>query len=283
MKNIYEDAETDLEVLTMARRAGNKLVAWLEKNKYLSFKEIPDIREMYLPQAKKNAFVIYGETIGIRDITDLYIFFNLVDASKTYSHRYSATTAADMEGNIFKVVNLTLVMNNPDGPIGNLTFTIDWDSVIHEFVHVIDYQRGYIKTKIKQSKSGKDYRNDSTNNPRKYFNSDIEFNAYYTQGLSKIIAKFYNFSNPSTSLLSNYSSKDEYIKMMQEHFNHMSYPIFKKNYSRLFDHTWFGFLSPRNRKRFNKRFYKLYVYISEKWPNMKAIEALVKENNEDKS
>jgi hypothetical protein len=55
---------------------------------------------------------------------------------------------------------------------------------------------------------------------------------------------------------------------------------FQREFLPKFDSNWLRMLTPDTKRRFVKRFYQLYLFVKQQWPNMAAIEDMAAENAE---
>jgi hypothetical protein len=115
--------------------------------------------------------------------------------------------------------------------------------LVHEITHYYDRSRQTTPTKGSALGvvPGVAYDRD---NPATYFNSPIEFNAYFQQGLHKLMHWHGKLVDKSPALV--------------------SFDAFKKHYMGEFDKNFVGMLNDENKQRFERRLYKLWNFLKEK-------------------
>lgn len=115
------------------------------------------------------------------------------------------------------------------------------DSFIHEFIHYLDRKR--------RKDMGKHmFTKDITSSRDSYYNDPSEFNAYMQMTLAKIIKDIYN--------------DDHYVWLISDKLK--KYSDFKSWIIEMFDSEFVLNLSDKNKKKFDKRLYNLYIEFTKR-------------------
>ena len=109
--------------------------------------------------------------------------------------------------------------------------------------------------------------------PNQYFNSPIEFNGFYTQGLDNVLHQLVHQTQESPYRQEQF--RDTVLRDRESFWNNM-----RAN----FNVDWLYYLNPLYRRKLAKRIAKLYMLIRTEWPNMEVIRDIEAENKrlEDK-
>ena len=259
--DLLETPEKDLERLSYARKEIEKFTKWLyENNKNTPLKDMDMIHA--IDNKGKDLWLIKASKIGMA-FQNLYIGIGW----KPHAVSNSAfTTTGEIGGS--RVIMLVIMMkDNPKNEV-NLYYKLDFSHLIHEFVHVIDYRRGYINHRDNLIKTGKD--KDIGDDRNQYYNSPIEFNGYYQQGVYEIMNK-----------LTIKAMNPQYRELNPNGFKDISYKSFKRLNDMWFDPKWLAALTSENKRRFDRRFYKFYDLVKKKWPDMEYIQHIIMQEEEN--
>jgi hypothetical protein len=250
---LFETPEIDLRKLRYAQRASHKFSQWL----YQANAKTP-LKDMGLFNVRTakgdELWLLRATEVGI-PYQDLYIGLGWNPKSTSDAYVTTATMAGRQ--------HMLLVMMLKDDPRDqiDLGYKLDWAQFTHEFTHVMDYRRGYTQHKANVAKSGKPPVADRA----AYYNSPIEFNGYYQQGLHTIIYKL--------ALLA-------MAKKPPDRFKTISYSQFRRVYDIWFESAWLHSLNTVYQRKFTRRFYKFYRLVQTTWPDMEAIQDIAKQDEE---
>lgn len=110
------------------------------------------------------------------------------------------------------------------------------DSFIHEFIHYLDRSR-------RKDMGQRMFTKDITSSQTSYYNDPSEFNAYIQMTLARIIKDIY--------------SDDHYVWLLSDKLK--KYSEFKSWIIEMFDSEFISNLTDKNKKKFDKRLYNLYL------------------------
>ncbi len=253
--DLFETAEKDLERLHYARSQIDKFARWLhDANEKTPLNKIGMMElRLHTPNGITDVWVKKASDIGMA-YQDLYIGIGYKKASKTTA--FVTTGRMDNKPITFLIM---LVKEDPSEKI-DIYFSLNYSEMVHEFIHVMDYRRGYDKHRNNLIRQGILPKKDINS----YYNSPIEFNAYYQQGIYEIMNKL------TIKAISN-------KEINSNSFNNISYQSFKRLYDMWFNSSWMTTLTPENKKKFDRRFYKFYELVKNKWPDMNYIQDVIME------
>lgn len=270
--SIFEDAEKDLEKVRYAQRAVGKI--W----RYLSDKT----ETTPLGKAGFDHFTTGKDEIWLFPVTAAGLPYQNVkfavgwrttfDNDKQKRTRAYVTDGRDSNGPFILLV--VLLDHNPENDT-DIAWKLDFSDLVHEFIHVMDYRRGYLTHKANlvraQHRQGKKWRGYHSTTEQ-YFNSAIEFNAYYQQGLAQIL---------NALVIACYKQKQ--LRTYAHAYRVQvlsSFRWFQREFLPKFDSNWLRMLSSDTKRRFVKRLYQLFLFVRAHWPDMTAIEDMMAENAE---
>jgi hypothetical protein len=249
--DIFETPENDLAKVRYAQRAGQTFSQWLDKANART--PLKDMGLLHVNTAKGDElWLVKATDVGLL-YQDLYLGFGWRPETKTDAY----VTTATIDGRRY-ILLIMMLHENPRDQI-NLGYKLDWAQFTHEFTHVMDYRRGYMNHKANMDKSNKPPNKDRM----RYYNSPVEFNGYYQQGLHEILY--------ALTILA-MSKKDP------DRFKTVSYQQFRTIYNIWFERPWLSNLNPIYKRKFNRRFYKFYRLVQTTFPDMEAINDIIKQN-----
>lgn len=253
---IFEDAAVDLASSRQAQVLVNAFMRWImdkTENETLS-----DWGLMRIGQSEKGKFYYVSATmIGMKGYPDLNFGFERSNARGGYLSRiqYGDTIRCYAVVKVpFDALNVTDVAYKMS--------TAQWSTLVHEVTHYLD-----IKRIGKESETIQGVKNTGPSTAQKYYNDPLEKNAFFQQGLANIITRLARAAR---------SRKD--VPSFVTDFN-----VFKKQFSDEFthgDHRYLDQLSPENRRKFDKRLYKIFDLVSKKWPNIPEVQVTNADNEE---
>jgi hypothetical protein len=188
---------------------------------------------------------------------NLYIIIGFSDQRKT-SKAYVSTS--NLRGE--QVIVLVILMDRDPSDDVDIVYRFNWGTLVHEFIHVMDYRRGYLRHKARQEQRGRP--NPLDNVDQKYYNTAIEFNAFYQQGLHAILTQL---------------SREDWLESVAKRsaMQQASFTTFQTEFLKYFDSHWLRILNPEMKRRFVKRFYQFYMLVKTQWPDMDAVQEIASE------
>lgn len=127
----------------------------------------------------------------------------------------------------------------------DMMYKIEWSNLIHELTHYQDRKRSQTFQKAARGTG------------TEYYNSPMEFNAYFQQGLYSMLGELGHFPK---------ASKPDAIAARVATF-----PAFLKSYEIEFDSDWRYHMLPDTRRRFLRRLYNLWTAIKDGWPDTAGV------------
>lgn len=265
---ITEGPENDFEQVREAQRLMNTFMQFLtHHNENTPLRDIPGVRETFFRNKNGDTipcYVVSAMMTGAARIggpnRDLYFGFAWNPDPDSEIHRDSeAFLSRGMNGNV-RTYYAMFKMDSDPGDQTELSWGLNWDNLLHELVHYLDYKRGVER----DGKPSPDRENKFLNRRSiaDYFNDSLELNAYYQMALKEIfrqITQAARFANEK-------DGQDFYRETLS------NFEGFKKRFMIEFRYDWLKHLTPENKKRFAKRFYKLFALVRDKWPNIKAVQ-----------
>ncbi len=276
---LFETAEQDLQTLRVAQRAAGLFAQWLgDHNEDTPLRDCKPFRER--DSRSGVLWLLPATEIGL---TDAYLYLGLtqktpgddngggfVNYSVTGEHRYLEEPERTAKTPVYLV--MTLAEDPSDAT--DIAYKINWSAFTHEYTHVLDYRRGFLRHKENVNKHRFNAKKivriqpKAKDDPDFYYNNPTEFNAYYMQGLHTIL---YQLTMP----LHTKADPEQF-----RHTNLSSFAVFSAHYLMWFDLTWLKHLTPRNRRKFDRRFAKLYMLVRQSWPDLAAIRDIQTQNAE---
>lgn len=205
---IFEGQE-DFRYQAEAKELAHSIGRWVAENNA----ETP-IKDLFYKRALPQGTVGYIKNVGAMGI-DGYddLNFGFVDGGGTEA--YMATGTDEGRRVYFVFVRVPDVGDKVD-----VMYSMRWEHLIHEFTHYIDRKRSQTSKKS-PNKSAEDY-----------YNSPMEFNAYFHQGLYKLSLAF--------------------RKGVPE------FPEFLRQAQIEFDGNWRDHMTPETRRRFLRRLHGVW-------------------------
>lgn len=263
--DLFETPERDLSTLRYAERAVSKLGDYLRrKNEDVPLKDC-GFRRMQTGPDDIWLFPVTDAGLPHRDVW-FGVGWQPGGHDANFKTQAYATTGRNAEGDRLSYL-IMLLADNPENDT-DVVFKFRWQSLIHEMIHILDYRRGLLRHKdnVVRAASIRGERPKKPD-PSTYYNSPIEFNAYYQQGMYGIL----NMLSRS-DILDNAS-----YQLAFRRDNLLSFDRFQGIFMHEFDWQWVDHWTPATRRRFLRRFYKLYELVRDQWPNMIAINDVVAE------
>jgi hypothetical protein len=262
--DLFETAETDLWTQRYAQRAVTKIGAYLsKKNEHVPLK---DCGFLHTSGSTDDIWMFPVTDAGLPH-RDLWFGVGWRRNGDRQTRAF-ASTGRNSTGR-FRIL-VMLLDHDPSNDV-DVTFMFKWDHLIHEMTHILDYQRGLLNHKDNVVRAAS-IRGETPRKPAldEYYNSPAEYNAYYQQGLYSILNTL-NRDDIRGSEVFQYAFKRDTLD---------SFANFRSNFMHEFDDTWMHYLTPANKRRFTRRFYKLYQLVRQEWPNMEAIRDMEAERQE---
>lgn len=266
-QHLFEDPEKDLKTVRYAQRAVGKILRFLtDKTENTPLK---DCGFDHVTASKDELWMFPVTDAGLPHQNVRFAVGWRMAADTKRKTKAFVVTAQDGPKQFILLV--ALLDHNPENDT-DIAYKLDFSDVVHEFIHVLDYRRGYLthKDNIKRAERLSGTKREPTQ--EQYFNSPIEFNGYYQQGLSKVlnslvIASYKLKQSPTYA----YAYRVQTLK---------SFNAFLREHRYSFNDSWMHMLTPENKKRFMRRFYRLYELVRDRWPNMEAIRDMAAESEE---
>jgi hypothetical protein len=274
-RHLFEDAEKDLKTVRYAQRAVSKIWRFLtDKTENTPLK---DAGFFHTETGKDEIWMFPATDAGLphRDL-EIAVGWRRVAATtdKEKNQQTSAYVTTGRDGTRSFVLLVLLLDHDPSDDT-DIAWKLDFSEIVHEFVHVLDYRRGYLKHREnihrQQLRQGAKFKGYGMKRSRaKYFNSPIEFNAYYQQGVSALLNELVIATD---KLKDTPSYAHAYRASVLA-----SYAAFQREFHYCFDNTWLRSLNAKTKHRFVKRLYQLFVFVRQNWPDMDAIKDMTAEN-----
>ena len=236
--HLFEDAEKDITFLRQAEMVATKFFRWLAvagENQ-----TVEDIMQ----SKRDRGGVIYFVTaarIGLpKEFDDLSLGIGKQPTGVKGVARLSRTITTYADETVRTKYQAVLFLAQDPGKITDIGYklsSVNREHFVHEIIHYLDRKRHRGKVSSANSKK-----------PGKYYNSDTEFNSYFQQGAHNILKN-----------LLVYKTLDGKCD---------SFDTFRSNVLVDFDEHFRQFMSKRTRARFNRRLYKLWDWIREKYPQV---------------
>lgn len=212
VSGLLEDADTDQKYQMEAQHIAKEIGMWLSKaNESTPLKDIAQV-------FKRLDDTIYAVNAGVagEQYKDLYIGFMQSQRNEGYM-AISNTPIREY----FIVLSTT----SDPAEMVDAIYGVKWPVLIHEIVHYLDRKRS-------NTTPSKTY-----DGAEEYYNSPMEYNAYFQQGLYKILNAVERNPNVLEGL-----RVEEFIEKFRGDF----------------DLNWLHYMNEETKKRFKKRMYGLY-------------------------
>jgi len=145
--------------------------------------------------------------------------------------------------------NFALILNVLLAPYSlkyiNTRFSSLKQEFVHEFIHYLDYKRIKEKSGVENVGSAKLL---LSGGAKAYYNSPIEFNAFYQDGISSTETTLINLKNSGTKV-----GQDKFYEIIKNFNNFKNFAI--KN----FDRGFIKYLDVNNTRKLNKRLYNVFI------------------------
>jgi hypothetical protein len=270
MKRISEDIDTDMTALRQATEARDAFMAYFEQfNSDHPIYSVPGIETMTLGKDIGFVAVVPATNMGL-PYDDLWIGFHwegskgrqfVVREGNRKRHFITVQTKAD------QTLNAT-----------DLIWGSQWDSFVHEFIHYLDKKRNknderpwhlrrlpYGRAKTQKGLARARNRMTQPKNALTYYNDPLEFNAFYHQWVDSVLDELArvikNRRRDGTISEPFWTPKDFLLWMYNNNFRQRD--------------DWFAAMTPETKKRFMKRFARLYQVIKSQWPDIDIIRSRV--------
>lgn len=213
---LLEDADDDQRYQMEAQHIAKHVGMWLSKaNEDTPLKEISQTFML----GDRTIYAVSADVAG-EQYKDLYIGFTQNQRNEGFM-AVSTTIPRDY----FVVATIT----NDPAEATDVIYGIKWSVLIHEITHYLDRKRSNTIPNKKHE------------GPEEYYNSPMEYNAYFQQGLYKIMA----IIEKNPSIVSN-----------------MNFDEFMEEFRKNFNPTWMRHMTDDTKKRFGKRMYGLYKVLT---------------------
>jgi hypothetical protein len=240
---LYEDARADVSALTTAEEIATKFMQWLAKNN-----EEKTIDQLMFSRRLRTGKIYYANGSEFDAPDDLNIGF-MYEKGKEKQSPASMFQGRDHELRQPIYFIVTFLDYDPGSDVDvlyKLRYQNTLSNLVHELTHYMDRVRQ--KTPTKGTFNQKVKGISPSDNKSGYFNSPLEFNAYFQQGAHAIYADTQDKRNFDPTAFD-------------------SFDKFKKHYvgstGGVFHHNFFELLTPENKRKFDKRLFKLFNYLSE--------------------
>jgi hypothetical protein len=267
IRHLFEGPEEDALARGLANAAASAFTGFLiSKSQDMPFREMPDAETFNTRNGQIRAFP--ARLLGL-PYDDLYIGFGWGNDPRRHASLVRAERplnwSNDRPVERFYIIALWLGDHDPLNDT-DLSWMVSRSSLIHEFIHYLDYGRGH-ETKRQQQlavpKSNADWKrkhaaetkrqNASMSDPVAYYNDDLEMNAHFQQGANAI----------SVSLMRQARGNPEQgARLLSD------WPQFIQRYRSEFNEDWLRFLTPSNKHKFIRRLAKLFLAAQTAWPDV---------------
>ena len=190
------------------------------------------------------------------------------------NHHTNAYVTTGRDGSN-KFTLLVYLMDHDPSNDTDLGYKMNWSNLIHEFIHVMDYRRGYAihKDNITRAayRAGPKFGGYGIGKSLShYMNSPIEFNAYYQQGSERILNHLVRASLKTKKFKTfDYAFRSSVLR---------DFNTFRAEYFTDFNYEWIRSMTPDTKKQFLKRLYQFFKITKDQWPDMKVIRDITDEN-----
>ena len=247
LDDLFEGAENDLNAAMTAQDMSYEFARWLTRNNEDTPLGELGMYHMTLPLKDNIEILALPAERAEIPYDNLYLCVGWTpDGSEPKQFGFMAP-ALDEYGNT-KFYAVVMVRDDPRKDV-DVAYKIRWTTMTHELTHFLDYQRGFkngIKGNLGQrKKTGAEYYNDS-----------LELNAHFQQGLAEMIQRLAHMQKKREDMGAILGSFQSFLKW--------ALPYMPKSY-----HLY---LTPENKKKLQRRLYKLYVEIKDKWPNLDVVQ-----------
>lgn len=251
LRSLNEDAQADFARVAEARRIVKSLVSWLNRvNETTPISKVPGAEFQWFPKRRIQGYIFSPETTGV-GYDDLY--FGVGAPLKNEKANVKALFVRGKDDG--KDIGVVLVVVRDAVDAVDLSFEIDWNVVVHEIVHYLDYARAPGLGDRKRASDTKGY-----------YNDPAEMNAFFSQGVDRILESLARAAQAAPRHQKTFF--DKYLS---------SPDVFNRYFMIDFSDGWREHLTPENRRKFSKRLARLYLFIREKWPEIDAVQDLKRE------
>jgi hypothetical protein len=250
--DIFESAESDILSLRKAEMICYKFFKWMHDNN--EEKPIKMIMGRKTLHAKNHDFKVYAVSaleLGLpQEYKDLFIGLGPSYDSSRNIKAY-ITTAIYTDGIEYTVVfvpkpSIKLEDIADETELIWKTSDSHRSSIVHELIHYFDAKRQ--KTSDRNAPYG--FSSPKLKNNTEYFNSPKEFNAFFQQGMHSVMKEL---------IIDKSIGAKRKLRTFED---------FKKNFLIDFREDFRNHMTAETKKRFDKRLYKLWEWLKEKYPNI---------------
>lgn len=214
---LFEDAISDHSFQSEAQHIAKEVGVWLAKaNEEAPLKDVAT----RFARGNEEIYAINAKVAGDQ-YDDLYIGFTKGEPNEGYM---AITKTSPRK--YFVVANV----NNDPANITDVIYSIKWSVLIHEITHYLDRKRSNTVPDGRHKDSAE-----------QYYNSPMEYNAYFQEGFYRIL----NDVERNSSIL-----------------NDISFGAFMEKFRGHFNLEWLYYMTDDTKKRFRKRMYGLYRMLT---------------------
>jgi hypothetical protein len=225
-----------------------KFGRWIGKNN--ADTPIRNLMQARMIRDGTKLYIVNADQFGGPD--DLFIGF-----AYTPGLNVEENPASMLQGrNVAERKPIYYIVISVDSDIGDKTelgYSLNWTNLfghmVHELTHYQDRSR---QTTPTRGKFNQKVQAVSSKDPEAYFNSPLEFNAYFQQGMHNVISSYI------------IGSERHYFKPSANFKALASFDAFKRAHLFDFDRGFRDYLTPENQRRFDKRLYKFYDLLKKK-------------------
>lgn len=267
-QSVNESGASDFDKLGEVQRAAGKFQSWLSRNN----EETP-VKDCGFYKSSLSGLEVWMIRAMKVGIADHHLYLALGDRTKDNAAGFVAhIPTSQHDGDPVKNTDIVLCMLIGKDPADEIdvAYTINWDFFAHEYVHVLDYRRGLVTHKYNQDKQKRQNKNYER---QFYYDRPEEFNAYFQQGLREILHGL-----ARATPMYGKKSPEEIAAFRKQNLS--SYPEFRKKFVIWFDSPWLTHLNAANKRKFERRFFKVFNLVQQTWPDMDAINDIAVQNAE---
>lgn len=245
-KELFEAPENDLVAQMEARAIAQAFAKWLvPKNEDTPLSEIDEVENLRL--GKYQTYTVPAAHFGLPpEFHDLSIGFAKAEGSAS-----AVLLAGPMENGKMRYWAVVTTRDDP-GNDRDLLFGVRWPELIHELVHYLDRKR--INPRGSSGKKHIKPKGSSDDGHEAYFNSPLEFNAYFQQGLHEIM----------NHIMHAKSRRADMEQIMRNYTN------FRAAYISDFDRGFRDYMTDETKRRFEKRLFAFYGFIKTRWQDIQV-------------
>jgi hypothetical protein len=261
---IVEGSEQDLNWLAESNRIQRVFTDYLRENNTNKVLEQCGFRVSPCPSARQENMAIATismRELGMREYKDLSLGFswNIYESeAKNNKARGYHFVEGYSDGSFYHYVTLH-IDHNPMMD-RDVSWEVQWDAFPHEMQHYFDHKRGYNAGLRKKLAAGKSTQKDLKG--AAYFNDALEYNAHFVQGMVDIFRDLVRTVKDGPEAIDTFRAGPL-----------SSFKAFQHEFLCYMPKNFHLYLDPEMLKRFNKRFYKLYTYVKDGFPDLAYIKS----------